>query len=62
MICSSEILVIEAPMYNFSIPSVLKAWIDHVVRAGKAFQYGAGCPQGMVKGKKAIIILGRGGI
>lgn len=58
----SDILVIESPMYNFSIPSALKAWIDHVVRAGKTFQYGANGPEGLAKGKKAILVLGSGGV
>ena len=61
-IMASDIIVLEAPMYNFGIPSVLKAWIDHIVRAGKTFQYGASGPEGLVKGKKAIIVLGRGGV
>lgn len=59
---ASDVIVLEAPMYNFNIPSVLKAWIDQVVRIGKTFQYGAAGPEGLVKGKKAIIVLGRGGV
>jgi FMN-dependent NADH-azoreductase len=59
---ASDLIVIEVPMYNFGIPSALKAWIDHVVRAGKTFQYGTAGPDGLAKGKKAIIVLGRGGI
>ncbi len=60
---SSDILVIEAPMYNFGIPSALKAWIDHIVRAGKTFQYGENGPEGLIPaGKEAILILGRGGV
>lgn len=59
---AADILVIEAPMYNFSIPSVLKAWIDHVARAGRTFTYADGVPKGLVTGKKAILILGRGGV
>ena len=61
-IMASDILLIEAPMYNFSIPSVLKAWIDQVVRGGLTFKYGATGPEGLVKGKKAILVLGRGAI
>lgn len=61
-IMASDILLIEAPMYNFNIPSVLKAWIDHVVRGGLTFKYGATGPEGLVKGKKAILVLGRGAI
>jgi FMN-dependent NADH-azoreductase len=58
----SDVLVIEAPMYNFGIPSALKAWIDHVVRAGRTFQYGANGPEGLAKGKKAVLVLSRGGV
>ena len=61
-VVASDILVIEAPMYNFSIPSVLKAWIDHVVRAGITVKYGAAGVEGQLKGKKAVLVLGRGGI
>lgn len=59
---ASDILVIEAPMYNLGIPSALKAWIDHIVRAGKTFEFGEMGPRGLISGKRAIIILGRGGI
>jgi FMN-dependent NADH-azoreductase len=61
-IIASDILVIEVPMYNFGIPSALKAWIDHVVRAGKTFSYGANGAQGLLNSKKAILVVGRGGI
>jgi FMN-dependent NADH-azoreductase len=59
---AGDIVVIEAPMYNFGIPSALKAWIDHVVRAGKTFQFVPTGSEGLVTGKRAIIVLGRGGI
>jgi len=59
---AADILVIEAPMYNFGIPSVLKAWIDHIERAGITFHYTATGPEGLVKGKKAILVVSRGGI
>ncbi len=59
---SSDVIVIEAPMYNFSIPSTLKAWIDHVVRIGVTFKYGPDGVEGQLKGKKVILILGRGGV
>jgi len=59
---ASDIIVIEAPMYNFNIPSVLKAWIDHVVRAGLTFKYGAAGVEGLLKGKKVVLVLGRGGM
>jgi FMN-dependent NADH-azoreductase len=58
----ADVIVIGAPMYNFSIPSQLKAWIDYVLRAGKTFKYENGAPVGLVKGKKAIIATASGGI
>jgi FMN-dependent NADH-azoreductase len=60
---SADILVIGAPMYNFGIPSQLKAWIDYVVRAGKTFRYSEKGPEGLVvTGKRAIIAIGSGGV
>src|SRR5262245_14491153 len=61
-ILASDILVIEALMYNFNIPAVLKACIDHVVRSGITFKYGAAGVDGQLKGKKAVLVLGRGGV
>lgn len=58
---AADILVIGAPMYNFGIPSTLKAWFDHVLHPGVTFQYGEGGPKGLLKGKRAIVILSRGG-
>lgn len=55
-----DILVIGAPMYNFTIPSQLKAWIDRVLVAGKTFQYGPDGVKGLVTGKRAIIASARG--
>jgi FMN-dependent NADH-azoreductase len=60
---AADIIVIGAPMYNFSIPSQLKAWIDRVCVAGRTFQYGANGPEGMLpNGKKVFIASSRGGI
>jgi FMN-dependent NADH-azoreductase len=59
---AAEIIVIAAPMYNFSIPSTLKAWIDHITRGGRTFRYGASGPEGLLKGRKVFIVTGRGGI
>jgi FMN-dependent NADH-azoreductase len=56
----SDTIVIEAPMYNFGVPSVLKAWIDHVVRARKTFRNTDKGVEGLLKGKKTILILGSG--
>lgn len=55
-------IVIGVAMHNFSIPSVLKLWIDQVVRSGKTFSYGANGPQGLLQGKKATILIASGGV
>lgn len=57
----ADVIVIGAPMYNFGIPSTLKAWIDHVARAGRTFRYTGQGPQGLLQGKKAVIASARGG-
>jgi FMN-dependent NADH-azoreductase len=59
---ASDIIVIGAPMYNFSIPSQLKAWIDRVVVAGKTFRYGANGAEGLLKNKKVFIASSRGNV
>ena len=58
---AADVIVIGAPMYNFGIPSQLKAWIDRIVVAGKTFQYGANGPEGLAGGRKVIIASARGG-
>jgi len=57
----ADVVVVGAPMYNFSIPSQLKAWIDRVAQAGKTFRYTAEGPQGLAGGKKVVIVSSRGG-
>jgi len=59
---TADTIVLAVPMYNFSIPSTLKAWIDHVARAGRTFRYTAAGPEGLLKGKKVFVITGRGGV
>ncbi len=59
---AADIVVIGAPMYNFGIPSTLKAWFDHVLRAGVTFKYGEAGPEGLLKGKRAIVVESRGGL
>lgn len=61
-ILEADIIVIGAPLYNFSIHSTLKAWFDHIVRAGVTFHYGENGPEGLVKGKKVYIAMASGGI
>jgi FMN-dependent NADH-azoreductase len=57
----ADLIVIGAPMYNFGISSTLKAWFDHVLRAGVTFRYTAEGPEGLVKGKHAIVVESRAG-
>lgn len=57
----ADTIVIGAPMYNFTVPSTLKAWIDRILVAGETFRYTENGPQGLVKGKKVIIASARGG-
>ena len=58
---NADVIVIGAPMYNFSISSTLKAWIDQVVRIGKTIAYGAEGPKGLLVGKKVFVLTSRGG-
>ncbi len=58
---SADTIVIGAPMYNFGIPSTLKAWFDYVLRAGITFRYTEAGPVGLLEGKRAIVIESRGG-
>lgn len=60
-IASSDVLVLGIPMYNFSVPSTLRAYFDHIARAGVTFQYTPEGPEGLMKGKKAVVFITRGG-
>jgi FMN-dependent NADH-azoreductase len=59
---AADIVVIGAPMYNFTIPSQLKAWIDRIVVAGRTFRYGAAGPEGLAGNKRVIVAISRGGL
>lgn len=59
---TADIIVIGAPLYNFSIHSTLKAWIDHIARAGKTFRYDEQGAEGLVKGKKVYVAMSSGAI
>jgi FMN-dependent NADH-azoreductase len=59
---AADTIVIGAPMYNFGIPSTLKAWFDYVLRAGVTFRYTEAGPEGLVTGKRAIVVESRGGL
>src|SRR5205085_9083193 len=58
----AEVILIASPMYNFGISSTLKSWFDHIARAGVTFRYTENGPEGLLKGKKAIVILSRAGL
>lgn len=61
-IIAADNILIATPMYNHSMPSVLKAWIDHVIRVRRTFHYTDDGPVGYLKGKKALVITAMGGI
>lgn len=58
----ADIVVLGAPMYNFTIPSQLKTWIDRILIAGKTFRYGAAGPEGLAGSKRVIVAISRGGL
>jgi FMN-dependent NADH-azoreductase len=58
---AADTVVVGAPMYNFTLPTQLKAWIDRVVIAGRTFRYTENGPEGLAKGKRVIVALARGG-
>ena len=57
----ADIVVVGAPLYNFSVPSQLKAWIDRICVAGVTFSYGANGPEGLMKDKRVVLAPARGG-
>lgn len=59
---AADAIVFAVPMHNFGLPSTLKAWIDHVSRAGRTFTFSSKGPEGLVKGKRAILVLASGGV
>ena len=59
---AADIVVVGAPMYNFSVPTQLKAWIDRLAQAGRTFRYTENGPQGLAGGKRVIVASGRGGV
>ncbi|RAJ98389.1 FMN-dependent NADH-azoreductase [Aliidiomarina maris] len=60
-IFAADVLVIGAPMYNFTIPSQLKAWFDRIAQAGRTFRYTENGPEGLLTDKKAYVASARGG-
>ena len=59
---AADVVVVGAPMYNFSVPTQLKAWIDRVAQAGRTFTYTEKGPQGLAGGKTVIVASSRGGV
>src|SRR5512139_1925422 len=59
---AADVLVVAAPMYNFTVPSQLKTWFDYIARAGVTFRYTASGPEGLLKGRKAYVVTTRGGV
>ena len=59
---AADIVIIASPMINFGVPSTLKAWIDHLARAGRTFRYTENGAEGLVRGKKVYLVEARGGI
>ncbi len=59
---AADTIVIGAPMYNFSIPTTLRSWFDHVLRAGETFSYSESGPKGLLSGKRVIVVESRGGL
>jgi FMN-dependent NADH-azoreductase len=59
---AADTIVIGAPMYNFGVPTSLRAWFDYVLRAGETFSYSEAGPRGLLGGKRVIVIESRGGL
>ncbi|HYX39130.1 MAG TPA: NAD(P)H-dependent oxidoreductase [Oligoflexus sp.] len=59
---AADIIILSTPMWNFSIPSSLKAWIDHIVRVGRTFSYSASGPQGLVTDKPVFLVTASGSV
>jgi len=59
---AADVIVFAIPMYNFSVPSTVRAYFDHIARAGVTFSYSAAGPEGLLKGKKVYVFITRGGV
>ena len=59
---SADTVVFAVPMYNFSVPSTLRAYFDHIARAGVTFRYSSAGPEGLLKGRRTVVFVTRGGI
>ena len=59
---AADVIVIGSPIYNFSLPAALKAWVDMIARARKTFRYTSDGPEGLLKGKKVYVVIASGGV
>ncbi len=59
---AADTIIIGAPMYNFSVPTTLRSWFDFVLRAGETFRYTEAGPEGLITGKRVIVVQSRGGL
>jgi FMN-dependent NADH-azoreductase len=59
---ATDVIVIGSPIYNFGVPAALKAWVDMIARARKTFRYTSNGPEGLLKGKKAYLVIASGGV
>lgn len=59
---ASDVIVIGVPLYNFTVPTQLKAWIDRLAQPGRTFKYGEKGPVGLAGGKKVFVLISRGGV
>lgn len=59
---AADVIVIGSPIYNFGVPAALKAWVDMIARARKTFRYTSSGPEGLLKGKKAYLVIASGGV
>jgi FMN-dependent NADH-azoreductase len=59
---AADTVVIGAPMYNFGVSTALRAWFDHILRAGETFSYSSDGPRGLLGGKRVIVVESRGGL
>ena len=59
---AADVIVIGSPIYNFGVPAALKAWVDRIARARKTFRYTSNGPEGLLKGKKAYVVIASGGV
>lgn len=59
---AADVIVVGAPMYNFTLPTQLKAWLDRILVAGKTFRYTTDGPEGLAGGRRVIVAMARGGI